>query len=161
MLRNNNFKFKLPKSGSINGDSDHNDKRVSFNEIVHWRELPPTDPEERTIGPFLFKQIFKQCDQAALNIINLINKNSSCIIVFTDPDDVPIRVTSDNKEWFNDDSVITLLKVISHSGVNFHMFLMEYESNVRQSIPKMKSGSVEYKSRIGNFNMNFPSVYRR
>ena len=102
----------------------------------------------------------KIVDNTYIQLINIINNYSPHKIVFTNNEEIPIKIYSIDKIWYQDDTILILYERLM-SGLYFLIqFINEYNENVVKYIDNNKSGSIEYYSKLCNIYIKIMGVIR-
>ncbi len=115
---------------------------------------------ERSLGPLYYRGLIGKCYKAHYQIADIINKYSPYKINITGNEDDPVTVSSMDYGWYEDDSPIRLLNVISNNTRNLCNFIQEYNNKVKENIPENKSAALHYKCCLLGCDIKIQNVER-
>ena len=123
----------------------HN-KNVSFSKTKYIKLIPSRHFESRGIASYLSTGIFHSNNKANIILMQLINRSSPHKIITIDQEDMPLKISSDSKDWYEDDSPLKLLQQCQNDKNFLLAFIVEFNRVIYRDIEKNKSAKIKYKT---------------
>jgi len=137
-----------------------NTKRVKFSNYVQIKEIPSKNEEERGIIKYIRSGIMKLSDNANIKIMNTLNYLSPHKILITNGEDIPFRIYSMEKQWYNDDTSIIVAEGLNKSKTFLVSFVNEFIVTINTYIGYNTTRSIEYITNFGGFRVKIKAVSR-
>ncbi len=92
--------------------------------------------------------------------MDTLNYLSPHKIIMINNDELPFKIYSPDKPWYNDDSSIIVMKTLNNSKFLLAAFVNEFTNTINAYIEPSKSCSIEYITHLYNFKVKINAVTR-
>ncbi len=137
-----------------------NKKKVTFSNLVQVREIPPKHMEPRGMMKYLTSGALKSYDIANIKIMNILNRFSKHKIIIVNQEEVPFKIYSKEKEWYEDDTPILIVSKLKKNQILLFAFINEYNIIVNKHIEPGKSSFLEYRTKLGGHFIKIDALVR-
>ena len=135
-------------------------KKVHFSNINNIITIDNNKDENKTLYSYLQNKKTYMNNYAILSLAKVINDLSPNKIQLIDKEEIPIKIFSSDKPWYDDDTPYLLTKKLLHNINKLNEFILEYDNMVYRKIDSNKSASLEYFSDKFNIIVKINMVSR-
>ncbi len=133
-------------------------KNVRFSNTIQVKIIPSRFQEQRGIIKYLFNGTISNNNNANLIITKIINSLSPHKIIIAYDEDMPLKISSENRDWYEDNSAIIILDKFQIDKIFLYRFIEEYNNMINKYIVPKTSSKIKYKSFYKDFYISINSV---
>lgn len=135
-------------------------KKVHFSNINNIITFDNNKEDNKTLYSYLQNKKTYMNNYAIVSLAKVINDLSPNKIQLIDKEEIPIKIFSSDKPWYDDDTPYLLTKKLLHNINKLNEFLLEYDNMVYRKIDSNKSAPLEYFSDKFNIIVKINMVSR-
>jgi len=135
-------------------------KKVHFSNINNIITFDNNKDDNKTLYSYLQNKKAYMNNYAIISLVKAINELSPNKIQLIDKEEIPIKIFSIDKPWYDDDTPYLLTKKLLQNINKLNEFVLEYDNMVYTKIDSNKSASLEYFSDKFNIVVKINMVSR-